>query len=251
MMSNYSSEQVGLLEDVISVPSYGSIQNLSESLHSPTFGPCYLCPTVCNHREKVNKIVEAAIGNRPNIDLQSFKSLPLCKIKVPTASGEKTLCLDDIERKYTEDFPLWEKEFQCYPEGPIFYDKLFKKEPFTRAIDIENKFFELRKKVHAISETPFDAEKDADETVIEKTVKSIISSLQTLIQYLKLNNNSIKRIKSGLPNVLHPKVKAKLEILKDPTKVIDIIREIQDEAFNMVLENDQTCKQEKGYYEMR
>ena len=250
MMSNYSSEQVGLLEDVVSVPFYGSIQGLSESLNLPTFGPCYLCPTVGNHREKVKTIVEAANENRPNIDIQSFRLLPVCHIKVPTASGEETLCLDDIERKYIDDFPLWEKEFQCFPEKPIFYDKLFKKEPFTRAIDIENKFIELRKKVNAITETPFDAEKDADETVIEKTVNSIISSLQTLIKYLELNNNP--RIKSGgLQKVLNTKVKAKLEMLKDSTKVIDIIQEIQDVAIDMVLENDKTCKQEKGYYDMR
>ena len=249
MMSNYSSERVPLLEDVVVEPSYGSIQGPFESLHLPTFGPCYLCPTVGNHRAEVNRIVEVAIGNRPIIDIQNLKSLPLCHIKVPTASGEETLCIDDIERKYIEDFPLWDNEFQCFPEGPIFYDKLFKKEPFTRAIDIENKFLELRKKVKAIPETPFDAEKDTDEIVIEKTVNSIILSLQTLIKYLELSNNP--RIKSGLPKVLYPKVKAKLEMLKDPSKVIDIIHEIQDEAFDMVRENDQTCKQEKGYYEMR
>ena len=241
-------DQVGHL-DVVIVPSFGSIQGLPEPLPPATFDPCYFCPTIDNHKAEVNRIVEAAIGNRPNIDLQSFKSLPLCNIKVPTASGEDDFCLADMERIYTENFPLWAKEFQCFPEQPIFYDKLFKKEPYTRTIDIENKFIEMRKKVNAISETPFDAEKDADETVIEKSVNSIILSLQTLINYLKLSSNS--RIKSGLPKVLYLKVKAKLEMLKDPTKVIDIIHEIQDDAFNMVRENDQTCKQEKGYYEMR
>ena len=245
MMFNCSSDQ----EDVDSIQSYGSIQGLSESLPATTFGPCYLCQTIGNHRAEVNRIVEAAIGNRPNLDLQSFKSLPLCNIKVPTVSGEEDLCLNDIERKYTENFPLWDKEFQCFPEGPIFYDRLFKKEPYTRTIDIENKFLELRKKVYAISETPFDAEKDADETVIKKTVNSIVLSLQKLIKYLELSNNS--RIKSGLPTVLCSKVKAKLEIMKDPTKVIDVIQEVQDIAFDMVLENDQKCKQEKGYYDMR
>ena len=208
-----------------------------------------MCPTVGNHKAEVNRIVKAATENRPNIDLQKFKSLPLCHIKVPTASGEETLCLDDIERKYIDDFPLWEKEFQCFPEKPIFYDKLFKKEPFTRTIDIENKLIELRKKANAITETPFDAEKDTDETVIEKTVNSIMASLQTLIKHLELNNNP--RIKKSLQKVLNPKIKAKLEMLKDPTEVIDIIQEIQDVAIDMVLENDKTCKQEKGYYEMR
>ena len=248
-----NEEEVGLLEEIVIEPSDGSNQRSDESKRHPKESSinetCYLCPTLCQHKSEVKRIVEAAILNRPNIDLQSFRLLPICNIKVPTASGEETFCLDDIERKFTENFSLWNKEFQCFPEGPIFYDKLFKKEPFTRAIDIENKFRELRNKVNAISETPFDAEKDADETVIEKTLNSIISSLKTLIKYLKLNDNS--RIKSGLPKVLYSKVKAKLEIIKDPTKVIDIIHELQDDGFDMVLENDQTCKQEKGYYEMR
>ena len=216
---------------------------------SPIDISCYLCPIICLHKSEVKQIVEAAIGNRPNIDLESFRSLPICNIKVPTASGEETLCLDDIERKYTENYPLWDKEFQCFPEGPLFYDKLFKKEPYTRAIDIENKFLELRKKISTISESPFDAERDADETVIEKTLNAIVSSLQTLIKFLNLSNNS--RINSHLPEVLNSKVEEKLEMLKDETKVIDIIHEIQDQAFDMVLENDKTCKQEKGYYNMR
>ena len=248
-----NEEEVGLLEEIVIEPSDGSNQRSDESKRHPEKSSinemCYLCPTLCQHKSEVKRIVEAAILNRPNIDLQNFRLSPICSIKVPTASGEETFCLDDIERKFTENFSLWNKEFQCFPEGPIFYDKLFKKEPFTRAIDIENKFRELRNKVNAISETPFDAEKDADETVIEKTLNSIISSLKTLIKYLKLNDNS--RIKSGLPKVLYSKVKAKLEIIKDPTKVIDIIHELQDDGFDMVLENDQTCKQEKGYYEMR
>ena len=213
------------------------------------FGPCYLCPTIGNHREKVNKIVAAAIGNRPIIDLHSYKSLPLFHIKVPAVSGEETFCLNDIERKYTIDFPLWEKEFQSFPEGPIFYDKLFKKEPYTRTTDIENKFIEMRKYVNAITKTPFDIEKDTDESVIKNSVNSIILSLQNLIKNLELSNNL--RIKSGLPNVLYSKIKAKLEMLKDSTKGIVIIHEIQDEAFHMVIENDQTSRQEKGYYEMR
>ena len=227
----------------------GSDGSKRHSEKSPIDESCYLCPIICLHKSEFKRIVEAAIGNRPNIDLKRFRSLPICNIKVPTVSGEETLCLDDIERKYTENYPFWDKEFQCFPEGPLFYDKLFKKEPYTRAIDIENKFLELRKKIDAISESPFDAERDADETVIEKSVDSIILSLQTLIKYLELSNNP--RIKSGLPKVLYPKVKAKLVMLKDPSKAIDIIHEIQDEAFDMVRENDQTCKQEKGYYEMR
>ena len=227
----------------------GSDGSKRHSEESPIDESCYLCPIICLHKSEFKRIVESAIGNRPNIDLKSFRSVPICNIKVPTVSGEETLCLDDIERKYTENYPFWDKEFQCFPEGPLFYDKLFKKEPYTRAIDIENKFLELRKKIDAISESPFDAESNADETVIEKSLDSIILSLQTLIKFLKLSNNSY--IKSHLPKILYSMVKEKLETLKDKTKVTDIIHEIQDQAFDMVLEKDKTCNQEKGYYNMR
>ena len=146
-------------------------------------------------------------------------------------------------------FLCGKKNFNVFQKNQYFTTNCSKKNLIPEQY-IENKFIELRKKVNAITETPFDAEKDADETVIEKTVNSIMLSLQILIKYLKLSNNP--RIKSGgLQKVLNPKVKAKLEMLKDPYKVIAIIHEIQDEAFDMVRENDQTCKQEKGYYEMR
>ena len=39
----------------------GSIIGQSESLPSATFGPCYLCPTIGNHRAEVKRIVENRI----------------------------------------------------------------------------------------------------------------------------------------------------------------------------------------------
>ena len=245
MMFNFSSDQ----EDEDSIQSYGSIQGLSETLPSTTFGPCYLCPTIGNHKAEVNRIVEAAIGNRPNLDLQSFKSLPLCNIKVPTVSGEEDLCLNDIERKYTENFPLWDKEFQCFPEGPIFYDKLFKKEPFTRAIDIEEKVNQLKKKIQCISVVPFDVNSDSDNVMILKTVNVIVESLQVVIKCLNLENNS--RVKNSLPKILSGMVKGKLTQLKETSQSIDSIHDIQNNIFEKVLENDSKCREEKGYYAMR
>ena len=238
-------EQVGSLEDVVIVPSSGSTQGLSKSLNLPTFGPCYLCPTVGNHREKVNKIVETAIEKLPNIGLQNIKSLPFCHIKVPTVSGEETLCLDDIEQKYVKDFPEWDKDLQCFPEGPIFYDKLFKTEPFTRAIDIEERFKQLKNKIQGISEVPFDVESDSDNVIISKTVNSIWESLQNVITYLNLENNL--RVKKNLPNFLSGMVKGKLTQLKEASESIDSMHEVQNLIFEKVLENDS----QKGYYQMR
>ena len=44
------------------VPTSESIQGLSESLPLTTFGPCFLCPTIRNHKAEVNKIVENGNG---------------------------------------------------------------------------------------------------------------------------------------------------------------------------------------------
>ena len=163
--------------------------------------------------------------------------------------GSEPMSLHDIEKRYEKDFPLWYKDFQCFPEAPIFYDKLFKKEPLTRAIDIENKLLDLKTKVKVQSHIPFDFTNDNDDTISRRTVDEIIQNLQELIKYLKLTNNS--RIKNGLPKVLNSKVNGKLVELKDPTKTIETIKEIQEEAFDMVIANDKTCREEKGYYEMR
>ena len=216
---------------------------------SPIDGRCYLCPIICRHKSEVKRTVEAAIGNRPNIDLKSFRSLPICNIKVPTASGEEALCLDDIERKYTENFPLWDKEFQCFPEGPIFYDKLFKKEPFTRAIDIEEKVNQLKNNMQSISEIPFDVEFDSDNFIISKTVNTTLKSLQDVIKCLNLENNS--HVKNGLPDIVKGIARGKLTQLKEASQSIASIREIHYDIFRKILENDKTCREEKGYYDMR
>ena len=78
---------------------------------------------------------------------------------------------------YTKNFPTWEREFQCFPEGPIFYDKLFKIEPFTRAIDIEERVNQLESKIKHISKVPFDVEFDTDNEIISKTVNNVLESL--------------------------------------------------------------------------
>ena len=70
-----------------------------------------------------------------------------------------------------------------------------------------------------------------------------------MIDVLNLTNNS--RVKNGIPKVLKGKVSGKLEQIKDPNIAMGIINEIQDEAFDLVIANDKTCREEKGYYEMR
>ena len=163
--------------------------------------------------------------------------------------GDEPMNLNDIQMRYQNDFPLWNKDFQCFPEGPIFYDKMFKQEPLKRAIDIEKKLQKLKKKVTVISFIPFDSDNDNDDAIVTKTVDEIIQSLQVLISYLQLTNNA--RVKNGLPKVLNRKVKGSLLQLKNSKKAVAIIQEIQEEAFDMTIRNDETCRKEIGYYEMR
>ena len=108
---------------------------------------CPVCPIIRNHENEVKSILEKAVKNRPEINVAPFRlgftSTPICKIKTPV--GDDPLSLDDIERMFTKNFPSWNQDFLCFPEGPMFYDKLFKKEPYTRAIDIENKDWPIKK----------------------------------------------------------------------------------------------------------
>ena len=233
-----------VLQDVIIVPSSGSIQGLPESLESSTLSPCYFCATIENHKAEVNRIIKNGNGAKIETD---FRDIPLCTIKTPV--GDQLMTLDDIEKMYMKNFPKWDKDFQCFPEGPIFYDKLFKKEPFTRAIDIEEKLNQLRNKVQSISEVPFDVDSDSDNVIISKTVNIIFESLQNVIKCLNMENNL--RVKNSLPKILSGMVKGKLTQLKEVSQAVATIHEIQDTIFGKVLENDSKCREEKGYYEMR
>ena len=159
------------------------------------------------------------------------------------------MTLNDIEEIYAKNFPTWDREFQCFPEGPIFYDKLFKKEPFTTAIDIEERRNQLKSKIQNISIVPFDVESDSDKDIISKTVNGVWESLQDLIKCLSLENNS--RVKRTLPNILSGMVRGKLTQLKEVSQSIASIQEIQYMIFGKVLENDDKCREDQGYYQMR
>ena len=213
----------------------------------PVHSPCLFCHTISNHKNEVERILQKAMKNRPEIDIEEFRQVPICNIKTPI--GEKPLCFNDVENMYTKNYPDWHKDFQCFPEGPIFYDKLFKKEPFSRGIDIENKLVDLRRKVNCTTKLPFDKDIDTDAIIIMKTVDDIMESLKDVISELKLDTNS--RVKNGVPKVLTGKVKSKLHQLKDQAISMETVLELQNEALNLVIENDKKFRDEKGYYEMR
>jgi hypothetical protein len=115
-------------------------------------------------------------------------------------------------------------------------------QPYTRAKDIENKRQKLKEKKGFLSNLPLNGELD-----VAKTTNEILSSLKQVIIDLKLTDNS--RIKNQLPNILKLKLDGKSKELKekDYNEAMDIILEVQNEVFDMILENDKIFK----LYEMR
>ena len=108
---------------------------------------------------------------------------------------------------------------------------------------------QLKSKIKHISKVPFDVELDSDNVIISKTVHYVLESLQDLIKHLSLDNNS--RVKKTLPTILNGMVRSKLTQLKEASHSIASIHEIQYTMFGKVLENDNKCREERGYYAMR
>ena len=56
------------------------------------------------------------------------KTTPIC-----VTPQQEELTLDCFEKIYTKQHPNWNKKYECFPGGPVFFDKLFNVQPFTRA----------------------------------------------------------------------------------------------------------------------
>ena len=91
-----------------------------------------------------NEVIKLLTQPRPSVTA-NFKSTPVFE----TPQGEQ-LTLDYLENIYTRHYPDWNKKFQCFPEGPMFYDKLFTSQPWNRAKDIENKKHVLKAQIGPI-----------------------------------------------------------------------------------------------------
>ena len=173
---------------------------------------CTLCPTIKKAKNEVDKILK----NRPPVieDVTKLRSTPICTIKTP--NGQETLSVNDLEKKYTLNYPSWDKSCQSFPEGPIFNGKgkLLNGNLFTKATDIEEKRQNLKNDIISTSSIPFDIEKDTDNEIIEKTVNQVVESLKVVIDNLDLANNP--RVKNGLPKGLKGKIRGKLNDLKTP-----------------------------------
>ena len=122
------------------------------------------------------------------------------------------------------------------PGGPIFYDKLFNVQPYTRAKDIELKKKQLREKIKSMSGFVTSDGK----IEIERVAIDILDSLKPVMEELNLTENS-------LPNSLLKIIEQKLNGMQDQKVEIDIIHRIQEDIF------DKICAKEKIFklYESR
>ena len=197
------------------------------------------CKVIKNHIDEVKKILDKAKKNPQNLDVVKFKSTLICSIKTP--EGEIPLSLSDIEKQYCNHFPDWDKKNQCFLEGPIFYDSLFKKEPSTRVIDIENRRKKLREKIRLVSEVPSLTDNDSRNDIIEQLSTTILQSLQPVISDLRTSSKACV-IKDLQQKLFNGKIKEKLIVQSGEKRIdvqmlqsTDIIKNLQNEAFETVI----------------
>ena len=76
-----------------------------------------------------------------------------------------------------------------------------------------------------------------DEEVIRETASEIFNSLTTVLLNEPLTDGKTLKNAAGLKKHLENKLRGKLTDLKDPTKVMRTIAEMQEDAFNDFLEN--------------
>ena len=83
MMSNWSTKWRNVLGEYSKFTNEDEsveldiVDIVSGSLRLTTYGPCFLCPTISNHKAEVNKIVE--IGNPANVETGEFVKKQQCK----------------------------------------------------------------------------------------------------------------------------------------------------------------------------
>ena len=117
------------------------------------------------------------------------------------------------------------------PGGPIFYDKLFNVQPYTRAKDIELKKKQLKEKIKSMSIFVTSDGK----IEIKRVAIYILDSLKPVMEELNLTENS-------LPNSLLKIIEQKLNGMQDQKVEIDIIHKIQKDIFDMILAKEKIFK---------
>ena len=101
-------------------------------------------------------------------------------------------------------------------------------------MNLEYNIQELKNKVEVVSVVPFDVEKDSEDEIATKSLDCIVHSLTPLITHLNLEKHL--QIKNDLPKILKGKLKSNEKPLKDVTKAISTLHEIQLYGFEFVVD---------------
>ena len=199
----------------------------SQSL-SPTNGSsCQLCPIVSAHKAQVQAILAQAGTNRPPVS-GSFRTTPICSVQTG-GGGDVELTIADIETRYKEDYPDWDRKGTCFPPGPLYFDKLEKTEPWTRACDLEKRLEDARQKVAELHTLPYEAD-DMDADIIEKCSTKIMETMIAVVTNLSITNN---RQIDGVKNMIKGLARGKLEQLKG-SDALQALQDLQDKAFEEI-----------------
>ena len=199
----------------------------SQSASPANNGSCQLCPIVSAHKAQVQAILAQAGTNRPPVS-GSFRTTPICSVQTG-GGGDVDLTIADIETRYKEDYPDWDRKGKCFPPGPFYFDKLEKTEPWTRACDLEQRLEDARKKVVELDTIPYEAD-ETDTDIIQKCSAKIMETMRAVVTDLSFTNN---RQINGVKNMVKGLARVKLEQLKS-VNALQTLQELQDKAFEAI-----------------
>ena len=87
------------------------------------------------------------------------------------------------------DHPDWDQGTECFLAGPLYFDKLENKTPYTRASDLEFKHNNTTKAVDSVEIVPDQQMIEIDEDFIVKCSDEIMKSQENILSELGLTNN--------------------------------------------------------------
>ena len=192
---------------------------------------CHLCPIIQGHKKDLQNVLKQAMKKKQKL-VKNFRLIPVVTISNPTGSTDLSLSISDIECQYKEDHPHWADGSECFPAGPLYFDKLARTKPNATALDLEEKLKQAEEKVEDIQQMTFDPScylNDSD--LVKICSKIIIKSLENMANELCLSHKKRKDITRTLENQL----KAKLKGIQDKSVILEILTELQRGAMHLVL----------------
>merc|ERR1711892_1001904 len=165
-------------------------------------GPCQFCPIVSAHRSQVKTILAQATTDRPPVN-ETFRTTPLCSLQTG-GGGKQVVSIELSEQSYKQDYPTWNKKGQSFPPGPLYFDKLEKREPYTRAKDLERKLDKAKPtELHSLP----DVDDSSDAELVIKVADNIMKTMEAVAADLDVKNpKQIGGVKTMLKGLVRSKV---------------------------------------------